>query len=71
MKGTSQQSLTKIKIFNFVLLCIGPNEKKFRGTIPLDCKPPNTQKKGVGGGRMGLKQSTGIKMCVLEDWGKM
>jgi hypothetical protein len=59
MKGTSQQSLTKINIFNFVLLHKGPNEKKIRGTIPLDCKPQDTQKNGVGGGRMGLKQSTG------------
>jgi hypothetical protein len=50
---------------------MGPNEKKFRGTIPLDCKTPNTQKKGVGRGRMGLKQSTGRNTCVLVDWGEI
>ncbi len=69
MKGTSQQCVTKIYIFNFVLLCMGPNEKKFRGTVPLDSKPPNIQKKGSGWRKDGLltKYSVQRKMWVLVD----
>jgi hypothetical protein len=60
-----------LKIVLLLFIYGTKRSRKSRDTVPLDCKPPNTQKKGVGGGRMGLKQSTEGKMCVLVDWGEI